>query len=89
LILQFFLERQHFFSFGRFKGWKIAPKILTMRFLRCCWCRDPATHLDLWTAANDAARAVAGCIPCRRADASGARRNALVERAIQQRARVG
>jgi hypothetical protein len=60
--------------------------ILTTRFRTCQWCSEPADRLELWCDANAEATAIAACRRCLETDGDGARRNAVVERQVQQRA---
>ena len=66
--------------------WTIAfDDVLTVRFRVCQWCSERAAHLELWSGPGGDAMAIAGCRRCFEADTTGARRNHLVERQVQQR----
>jgi hypothetical protein len=70
--------------------WTIAfDDVLCVRFRVCQWCSEPATHVELWVGLGGEAMCIAACRRCLDADTHGARRNALVEQQVQQRARAG
>lgn len=61
---------------------------LTERWRSCIWCRADARRLELWSAADGFALAIASCHACLATASTGQRRQALVEAHAQRRAVV-